>query len=180
MITFLVSGLWHGANWTFVAWGAVHGFYYLFSHWTAALRRRLASLFLLDRHPLFHRAVGVVITFLLVSLAWVFFVSRTLGDALYVFSHLFTGYGEMMLNPARLKDVVAMNMFGLDHIQLGIALLSILFVEIVYILEKPDRMRAMFSDRPVFFRWGFYYGVIMGTLFFGVFDNMKSFIYFQF
>jgi len=85
-----------------------------------------------------------------------------------------------MLNPARLKDAVAMNMFGLDHIQLSIALLSILFVEIVYIFETPDHMRAMFSDRPVFFRWGFYYGVTMGTVFLGVLDNMKSFIYFQF
>ncbi len=179
MVTFLVSGLWHGANWTFIAWGAVHGLYYLISRRTAGLRRALTPLFFLDRRPSLHMGLRVLITFVLVSFAWIFFVSKGLTDALYVVSHLFSGYGSI-IKPGYLKDLLTMARLGLDHIQLGIALLAILFVEIVSVLEKPDGMRAMFSGRSPLFRWGFYYTITAGTLLFGVFDNMKAFVYFQF
>jgi D-alanyl-lipoteichoic acid acyltransferase DltB (MBOAT superfamily) len=179
MITFLVSGLWHGANWTFVGWGALHGLYYLASRWTAGLRQAICRLLFLHRFPLLHKGLQVLITFLLVSFAWIFFVSRTFEDALYVVSHLFAGYGSI-IKPGYVKDLLTMARLGLDHVQLGIAVMAILFVEIVSVIEKPEGMRTMFSDRSPLFRWSFYYGITMGTLLFGVFDNMKAFIYFKF
>lgn len=75
MITFLVSGLWHGANWTFVLWGGLHGVY------LAAER-----LILKKKEP------GKAITFLLVCLAWVFFRSAGVQEAFAVFARIFTAF----------------------------------------------------------------------------------------
>ena len=54
MIVFLISGLWHGANWTFVIWGGLHGSYYLFSYWTRNIRPRLTRMLKLDKVPFLH------------------------------------------------------------------------------------------------------------------------------
>src|SRR6185369_6184807 len=54
MVTFLVSGLWHGANWTFVAWGALHGTYLVTSIWTESVRRSFTRAIGLDRLPTLH------------------------------------------------------------------------------------------------------------------------------
>lgn len=82
MITFIVSGLWHGANWTFLAWGAVHG-----------LAQVIENAFLpksYESHGIM-QGVRVVITFAFVMLAWVFFRANSIGEALCVFSNMFTG-----------------------------------------------------------------------------------------
>ncbi len=79
MIVFLASGLWHGAAWTFVWWGALHGFFYLIGKFTAAARERLR-----ERSGIRGRiamAIQVFFTFQLVSLAWVFFRAETIEDA---------------------------------------------------------------------------------------------------
>ncbi|HEY3278079.1 MAG TPA: MBOAT family O-acyltransferase [Syntrophorhabdaceae bacterium] len=179
LVTFAISGLWHGANWTFVVWGLLHGFYYLLSRWTQDLRKRFVITFELEKHVLLHKAMKVGITFCIVSFAWIFFVSKNLEDAFYVASHLFTGYREA-LHPAQLKEMLPLNKLGLDHIQLPLALLGILLVQLVEGLVSQEEMRSMLSARPAPFRWTIYYALAMGILIFGVFDNMKNFIYFQF
>lgn len=94
MITFLVSGLWHGAAWTFVIWGALHGAVQVletFAHngW-ARLRHRDPK----DKSGItkgFAKWVRVLLVFLFVTAAWVFFQAESLSDAAYVFAHMFTG-----------------------------------------------------------------------------------------
>jgi alginate O-acetyltransferase complex protein AlgI len=80
MLTFLASGLWHGANWTFVAWGAMHGFYLVFSIWTEDLRGNLRRAVGLERRRALHHALAVAVTFTLACLAWVFFRATTIHD----------------------------------------------------------------------------------------------------
>ena len=78
MITFTVSGLWHGADWTFVVWGAVHG-----------LGRIAENSLTLNREP--HelvRVVRVIVTFVFVMTVWVFFRAESLNDAVYIFTHI--------------------------------------------------------------------------------------------
>lgn len=83
-IVFLVSGLWHGANWTFVVWGALHGFYLVFSILTGDGRSKLRRALALDRLPGLVKISQILITFHLVLLAWIFFRANHLADALLI------------------------------------------------------------------------------------------------
>ncbi|HET9700323.1 MAG TPA: MBOAT family O-acyltransferase, partial [Burkholderiales bacterium] len=80
MLTMVLGGLWHGANWTFVVWGGLHGFYLMVNHAWHALRRRLG----LGDGGRGGRWAGRVLTFLAVVVAWVFFRAESVDDALYV------------------------------------------------------------------------------------------------
>lgn len=79
-VTFLVSGIWHGANWTFVVWGGLHG---LFQIVEKALGEQRC------KYGWFGRTVKTVITFVLVSFAWIFFRMPSLGDAVGVIRRMF-------------------------------------------------------------------------------------------
>ncbi len=73
LIVFLVSGLWHGASWTFIAWGALHGFYNVFGLATKGIRSGLAQKIGLHRLPRANKLINQLSIFCLVSFAWVFF-----------------------------------------------------------------------------------------------------------
>lgn len=88
LITFLLSGIWHGANWTFVVWGGIHGFYQVIG----VLKDRL-----LRRHDKKGIAPGgLLVTFLLVCFAWIFFRAGTLSEAMYVVKNMFNGIESPM------------------------------------------------------------------------------------
>src|SRR5262249_19004978 len=90
MITVLFSGLWHGAKWTFVIWGALHGIYLLVGIWTAGARARLIEWTRLARFPRLYRFIEIGVTFGLVCFAWIFFRAPTFHDAWYIVTHLFS------------------------------------------------------------------------------------------
>ena len=82
LLTFLVSGLWHGANWTYVLWGGIHGLGQI-------LERELNRM--LHRDPRKKSWLRTGLTFLFVSLTWIFFRANTISDAFYVLTHLLDG-----------------------------------------------------------------------------------------
>jgi alginate O-acetyltransferase complex protein AlgI len=85
MITMLLGGLWHGAGWGFVLWGALHGFYLVTCHaW-----QRMAARIPISIPPPLARASGVVVTFVCVVFAWVYFRAPDLGTAHAVFAGMF-------------------------------------------------------------------------------------------
>lgn len=81
LLTMTFCGLWHGASWTFVFWGALFGAFLVISVATRKIRRRLVRLTGLNRHPRWHHALSVFLTFNLVSFAWIFFRSASLEKA---------------------------------------------------------------------------------------------------
>ena len=82
MVTFLVSGLWHGANWTFVLWGAIHGLGQVVENlWTKGKKKK-------------HTWYGVLFTFTFVCFAWIFFRADSISDAWYVVTHMFAGLDQ--------------------------------------------------------------------------------------
>ena len=89
-IVFLVSGLWHGANWTFVVWGALHGLYRVVGTLTLDKRNALISRTGLKTDSPLVVGVRRVVTFLLVCLAWVFFRANSISDAFTLLGALFT------------------------------------------------------------------------------------------
>jgi alginate O-acetyltransferase complex protein AlgI len=176
-IVFVVSGFWHGANWTFMVWGALHGAYLVISIWTGNLRRKVCDLFNLTGHPKIHRAVKVFVTFHLVLLAWVFFRANSLGDAFFVLRRMLSvDFGNLLPDLAAGFNPESVTRGTFD---LMVAVAVILFMEVVHLTQRSRGTRDFISDKPVWLQWSYHYAVIIGIILFGVFQHAE-FIYFQF
>jgi alginate O-acetyltransferase complex protein AlgI len=173
-VTFVLSGLWHGADWTFVIWGALNGFYFVFALWTRRSRDWMAKVTRLERHPTVRRIFGVVVVFSLITFSWIFFRADSLADAWYVVTHLFSGWGTGL---AGLRANLAAVSFGVPVI--AALLVAIGFMEFVHWWQRRGDIRHLFAGAPPPVRWLVWYGLVFGILIAGVFAN-EQFIYFQF
>ena len=170
MVVFLLSGLWHGANWTFLAWGGLHGFYLLCYIWTRSLRVKLLEATGLGRYPRLRMLFAVIITFHLVTFAWIFFRANSISDALYIVTHLFAWNG---LNYRQFSS------YQFFQYELSIVALAIALMEMIHLFQQWGSVRQLISQRPIWVRWAIYYTLIFLILIFGEFGT-KEFIYFQF
>jgi D-alanyl-lipoteichoic acid acyltransferase DltB (MBOAT superfamily) len=173
-IVMLICGFWHGANWTFLVWGGLHGMYLVLSVMTQGIRNHMTRRIGLDKMPTLRHCFRVLITFLLVSFAWIFFRANSLSDALYVVYHLPTGWESLLRHG--LKETPFLGALKLEFM---IAVFSIVLLLLVHSMERQSRIVEKVSERPIWFRWPIYYGVVLSILLFGNFGS-KQFIYFQF
>lgn len=169
-IVFLVSGLWHGANWTFVIWGALHGFYIIFGRLTESYRQKLSKRLWLHKIPLF----ASLTTFFLVAIAWIFFRADNLSIAIYIVTHIFTGFPEMLQNLFGGKQIF--EYLGTNKLW---PIVLIVFLESVNYLQDKRQLTTKFLKLPMALRWSVYFLLVMVILLTGVFDD-RQFIYFQF
>ncbi len=175
-ITFTVSGLWHGANWTFLIWGSLNGCYLIASSLTKDWRRSIVKAVRLDRLPRVHAVLQVAVTFALTCLAWIFFRANDIGDAVYILGHLHTGWGQLLhMDGLRLF----VHGFGLENKDLELATLLIVFMEAIHLIQGRWNIIEGLKTKPAVVRWTLYYGLLGAILWFGVF-SMNDFIYFQF
>ena len=176
LIVFLLSGLWHGASWTFVVWGALHGFYLVLENWTAPARAALAQRLGLPARPRLHRALATATTVALVAYAWIFFRANSLPDAFYISAHLFQGWGR--LHVPQLQALLA----GLGrHFAAELVVAAgagALLAAADYRAERGP-VAAWLARWPAPLRWAGYLGLLLGMLYFGIFGS-SQFIYFQF
>jgi D-alanyl-lipoteichoic acid acyltransferase DltB (MBOAT superfamily) len=174
LVVFLVSGLWHGANWTYVLWGALHGVYLIASRLTLPVRERVVGSVGLLRYPALLHAARVVVTFVLVSIGWVFFRATSLADATWVLTH-FTR-GPLLSRPQ--EPDVGMNLSPFKDSNIGIALALIGFLLVTeWLMANVPAERA--ARTPAWVRWPAYYALVVSILWIGVLGS-RSFIYFQF
>ncbi len=94
-IVFLVSGLWHGASWTFVLWGALHGVYQIVGALTKAPREKLCSLLHINKNSLLFAFWQRAVTFALVCFSWILFRANSISDALTLIGKLFSPWGSL-------------------------------------------------------------------------------------
>ena len=191
-LTFILSGIWHGANWTFLIWAALNGFYVLLSDWTGAFRKKIRALLHFEKFPRVHLWMGRLITFILFSFAAIFFRANTTSDALYIVRHLFTKVGATVLAAFRLdfsrvKSLLIVptknTIFGFSKpaftsemilIVSGLAVLLMLEA-----IQEKTRLRSLISGKPWYLRWSLYVLLLYSILFLGVFAN-QQFLYFKF
>jgi D-alanyl-lipoteichoic acid acyltransferase DltB (MBOAT superfamily) len=182
-VTFVVSGLWHGARWTFVVWGALHGAYLVGSHVSAGARARLRKGVGLGERPALLRAWQTGATFLLVGVAWVFFRASTLGDASYVLTHLASGLGAQLSailsrDPAAISSLVFLGFEGSKLAVAAAAVIALLVIERVQgAAPVPLRVRIAGARAPL--RWAAYMCAVLTIMTLGAFQS-ATFIYFQF
>ncbi len=172
-IVFLVSGLWHGANWTFVIWGALHGFYMVFALITKKLRGKINQFLHLDKLPF----LSVLSTFVLVAFAWIFFRANTVQSAFYIVEHLFTGIPDVVSNLLNHQPVL--DYMGLEKRSYILSFLLIIFLETAHYIQSKRNISTILASKKSYVRWTVYYIALLSILFLGVFEN-RQFIYFQF
>jgi D-alanyl-lipoteichoic acid acyltransferase DltB (MBOAT superfamily) len=186
VMVFLVSGLWHGANWTFVIWGGLNGLYQVV--WLLARGAQAKVANPVPRPvafgPLFALAVPFpstvlparpspllkgLLTFHLVLIAWVFFRASSVSDALTVL-------GRIARSLPSLPTLIASRPLSED-ILLSIALITLLIV--LESFEERGWLWQGLRARPVYLRWAVYY-VLLGSLLVIGRWNLKQFVYMQF
>ena len=167
LAVFLVSGLWHGANWTFVVWGGLNGLYQVGSLVTRPIRQRLTDLVTLP--PRLSGFLRGLLTFHLILVTWVFFRAASLSDATTVLSRVATSLPDLpRLLQVRITD--------LD------ILLSLVVVGVLLGVEALEERRSLWerlATRPTYVRWAVYYAVLLMLVVLGMW-NLNQFVYMQF
>jgi D-alanyl-lipoteichoic acid acyltransferase DltB (MBOAT superfamily) len=165
MVVFLVSGLWHGADWKFAVWGLLHGLFFLGASLLSRMGRNIIAP---PRLGFVWTALKVAVTFHLVVFAWIFFRANTFGDALLIVHKIFA-------HP--LQTPILTPLFGVPGLMVVAGAIAVLFF--VNLLEWKGSP-AMFLDRcPIWIRWPIYYALIFAIVVYAPLGE-KQFIYFQF
>jgi D-alanyl-lipoteichoic acid acyltransferase DltB (MBOAT superfamily) len=157
MIVFMVSGLWHGANWTFVLWGALHGLVFILEKYFS----KLFSFNVNEKWSLMN-VVLVFKTFIITSFIWIFFRAKDFDNAKQIIKGLFKPDG-----------------WSLPNTQLLYPFLFVLLIILSDVLLYNSRIDFKLSRVKPFYRW-FVYGILLFALFALSGTNKFSFIYFQF
>ncbi len=179
MITFLCSGLWHGASWTFVLWGAIHGLYQILGDMLKPLKCRLNEKMHVKTDVFSYRFGQTVITFFLTTFAWVFFRAETWSQLKLFFNRMLTRFNPWVFTVK-----------GLDYLQINlkdtlllVAFLSVLFLVDILRFTKNCDLGEFLLQQNTWFRWLVLIFLIMSVIIFGEygidFDSTK-FIYFDF
>jgi D-alanyl-lipoteichoic acid acyltransferase DltB (MBOAT superfamily) len=156
MFVFILSGFWHGAGWTFLIWGALHGIFYLFE--------QIFPVKLPVRVNNFNKIFRIIFTFTLVNFAWIFFRSESVKIAYTLMKNSF------VFNSGQLN---------FNHLMLLTNVLLIGFLLMVNIIERKNDIISYISEKSLVFRWSVYYIVIITIFLFGNF-GIQEFIYFRF
>lgn len=170
VITFLVSGLWHGAGWTFIVWGGLHGIYLVAGQASKAVRERVAAWTGLGKLARLRAFGQILFTFFLACVSWVFFRATSFQDAWYVFSHALRGWGTVT------KEVFLVGFTETEFV------LSLVFIVALMTIEAFQEMRdadAWWKSQSLVFRSCALAFLVLITIVFGVFQS-RGFIYFQF
>jgi D-alanyl-lipoteichoic acid acyltransferase DltB (MBOAT superfamily) len=159
LVTFALSGLWHGANWTFVAWGAINSFYLVIE---TSITNFVPSI----RIP---RFVSISVVFILISFSWIFFRASSLRQSLSIIK------GILILRPGLGIRDLAFSRYDTLAILASLAILA--GTEVLQ--RRRFNLRSWIMGRPLCFRWSLYAFGLNTLLFLSAFHS-EGFIYFQF
>lgn len=176
---FLVSGLWHGANWTFVIWGGIHGLYHVAGELLRPWRKKLVDAMKIKTECFSFKVLQIAITYTLVVFAWIFFRAHTIADAAVYIKQIFVCPTPWILFNDGLYSL------GLNRTEFSILLVSlgILFLVDLIKLKKNETIDRFLMSQNLYFEWIVIIGLFMMILIFGEYGpafDAKQFIYFQF
>jgi len=166
-ITFLVSGLWHGAEWTFVIWGAIHGLYLVIAIITAKFRENVNHAIGLTRLPGLYKLVQVLITFVLVYFSWIFFRASNFNEAILILKNHFV-----------FDHISDINLYRIPA-DFYIAFVSILVLLVLDFSEERFSLSLQLRKLPRVAKITLLVLFVSVILLFGVW-NEADFLYFQF
>lgn len=178
MIIFLVSGLWHGASWTFLVWGFLNGAFQIIGKLTAKIRSRMLPKLGFSASAFSHRLLQTVITFGLVDFTWIFFRANSFQDARNIIYSMLTVHNPWIL----LNE--AIYTAGLDRQNFTVLLLSLAVLFFADCFKKKGiRLHQKLLKQELWFQFAVCLAGIAIVLTFGIWGtayDSTSFIYFQF
>lgn len=178
LLVFLLSGFWHGANWTFVIWGLLHGMYLI-------VEKYFPVKFNWSSFKVFSLLKWFIV-FFLVCIAWVFFRADSTAKAFTLFLGILSGipayFGSLFFEPDFLwLEPLLLNrdpvVYRVDFL---ILLFSIPLLGWIHFWERNNNVHSLLDAKPLLVRFGFYFFVFHMILFSGAFHQGSEFIYFQF
>jgi D-alanyl-lipoteichoic acid acyltransferase DltB (MBOAT superfamily) len=173
LIVFGLSGLWHGANYTFILWGLMHGLGLIAER---GIKNTGLYNTLNNAKPKWVQAIGFGLTLVFVSLAWVLFRANNIHQAIYIYTHLNIPIRQL-INPAYYTG--SLHFMELSMFTILFYLLCIALMLVVYFGQHHAPLKQRWQQLPVFWRWTAYYGIMAIILCFGIYEH-RTFIYFQF
>lgn len=178
MITFLTSGLWHGASWNFVAWGGLNGAYQVLGSMLAPARDKLCGALHIDRENRLWQCLQVAITFCMIDFAWLFFRAPSFRTALAMIVHMLSDFRPFALSGGALYTL------GLSQPDFTVAVIAVAVLILSDLLrERYGSLRERLTAVPLPVRWAVYLLGILVVLVFGIYGpgySESQFIYFQF
>jgi hypothetical protein len=178
MITFLISGLWHGASWHFVVWGGLHGVYNVIGDILKPVRMKLLKLFRVRPEPTSFKIGQILMTFIFVNLAWIFFRADSCQMAVSIIKQMFKEFNVWIF-----FDRTSLYQMGLDEIEFKISIIILYISNIVFYVKPKTTIKAMIENQNLMFKYMFYIIAIFSILIFGIYGpdyKASDFIYFQF
>lgn len=178
MIVFLISGLWHGAQISYVFWGALNGLYQVLGDLLLPIRKKVVSIFNLNTQSIAHKFVQGVITFALVDFSWIFFRANRFLDGFAIIKQIFSVHNPWILFDGELYTC------GLDQknfLLLTAAILILLFAD--YCKAKKIQIRKVILQQDAWAQVVLIACSVVGILLFGKYGGAydgAAFIYFQF
>lgn len=178
ILTFLASGLWHGAGLHFVIWGFLHGLYQIFGDITRPVREKLKSFCRITQKSRADRMLHRLCTFLLVCAAWIFFRADGVRDGIHILIHSLRGWRFSFFTSGEIYGL------GLSRADLAILICAILVLLLIDCLhEKQISIAKALQRLPLVPRWLAYFMLVLPVFLqalasFG--EPASSFIYFQF
>lgn len=178
MLTFLISGIWHGNGWGFIVWGLLHGSYQVIGRATEKYRSELKQRLRINTECWSYHFFQGIITFVLVDFAWLFFSVSSLSDALLIIHKIIYNFnlGEVILHKYYMLEMPESRFFILL-----IEIAVVVFIDVLH--EKEISIIEWLNRQNLIFRWSVYLGIVfiilIGTIYnYGA--EASAFIYTQF
>lgn len=186
---FCISGLWHGANWTFLIWGAIHGFIRLVED---GIRSFVPPVDF--RNSFLNKlknVVKIIFTFSIVCFTWIFFRSNSLKDAMYIIKNMFLNinFSSFLGN---LYEIINTTMLDSHYFRYFYVISIIVIVVIIFLMDlykayvlRNDNIAVLFNNINTLSRWCLYWFLSVSTILYfilerGIFGQTGEFIYFRF
>lgn len=169
IIVFVVSGLWHGASWNFVVWGMLHAIFQV----AEEIISKASNIKRNTYETLSAKIRGTIITFIFVDFAWIFFMSKSLRNALGLIRQMFTVF--------QTTDFFELGLDSGNWFILNGGLITLMIVDVLH--EKKMSIYECVAKQEIWFRWILYFTLLWITILFGIYGpeyDTSTFIYFQF
>ena len=179
MIVFLASGLWHGADWSYVVWGGIHGAYQVIGDYLASFREKCIRKLRVNTACFSWKFLQTTVTFILVVFAWIFFRADSIGDALQYIRRIWVRPTPWVLFNGEIFTL------GLDRPEMNILFVAICMLGLVDLVRYRKKMTldVFLMQQNLWFRGGIMIGLVVLIFVcgkYGVGFDPQQFIYFQF